>query len=187
MTVQISPTKKLLVFVVLILASLLVSNLGTLMSPADDEESVKAKRKTVGPLPSVIAASIPSAVLAPPIPPSGFSSQVRLGFFDGDQWELAIAADRFGHVYILYAQYYGVPGCDISETQHKSCKPVLTMVLPGVPQQRSTPAVQIPGNGILKFQLTPAMEQQFMLHGWKPTRAILLLPNPLILEQHGRS
>ena len=113
MTVQISPTKKLLVFAILILVSLLVSNLGTLMSPADEEESAKAKRKTVGLLPSVIAASIPSGVLAPPIPPSGFSSQVRLGFSDGDQWEPAMAADQFGHAYILYAQYYGVPGCAI--------------------------------------------------------------------------
>ncbi len=28
-----------------------------------------------------------------------------------NEWEPAIAADRFGHVYMLYAQYTGVPGC----------------------------------------------------------------------------
>jgi hypothetical protein len=41
----------------------------------------------------------------------GFDPQTRLGFTTGDQWEPAIAADHFGHVYILYPQYLGVPGC----------------------------------------------------------------------------
>lgn len=48
--------------------------------------------------------------LAPPSP-DGFTPQVRAGFTSGDQWEPAIASDRFGHVYILYPQYGGVPGC----------------------------------------------------------------------------
>jgi hypothetical protein len=48
---------------------------------------------------------------APPPPSSGFAPQTRLGFTTGDQWEPAIAADRFGHVYVLYPQYEGVPGC----------------------------------------------------------------------------
>ena len=59
-------------------------------------------------------------VLAPAVPAAGgFADQVRLGFTSGDQWEPAIAADRFGHVYVLYAQYGGVPGCDacLSPTQ----------------------------------------------------------------------
>ncbi len=30
---------------------------------------------------------------------------------EGDQWEPAIAADGYGHVYILYPQYIRVPGC----------------------------------------------------------------------------
>jgi hypothetical protein len=30
----------------------------------------------------------------------------------GDQWEPALAADDFGHIYLLYAQYGGVPGCE---------------------------------------------------------------------------
>jgi hypothetical protein len=46
-----------------------------------------------------------------PAAASGFTAQTRLGFTSGDQWEPAIAADRSGHVYILYPQYLGVPGC----------------------------------------------------------------------------
>ncbi len=42
---------------------------------------------------------------------AGFTPQVRLGFTTGDQWEPAIAADRYGHVYVIYPQYGGVPGC----------------------------------------------------------------------------
>jgi hypothetical protein len=37
--------------------------------------------------------------------PSGFTPQVRLGFKAGDDWEPAIAADRFGHIYALYKHY----------------------------------------------------------------------------------
>lgn len=43
--------------------------------------------------------------------PSGFTPQTRLGFNVDNEWEPSIAADRFGHVYLLYAQYTGVPGC----------------------------------------------------------------------------
>src|SRR5512147_1042502 len=43
--------------------------------------------------------------------PSGFSPQTRLGFHVDNEWEPAIAADRFGHVYMIYPQYGGVPGC----------------------------------------------------------------------------
>ena len=42
---------------------------------------------------------------------TGFSPQLHLGFNSGDGWEPAIAADRFGHIYVLYPQYGGVPGC----------------------------------------------------------------------------
>ncbi|MGE5222991.1 MAG: hypothetical protein ACM3PY_11160, partial [Omnitrophica WOR_2 bacterium] len=41
----------------------------------------------------------------------GFTPQTRLSFTVGDQWEPAIAADQHGHIYILYPQYLGVPGC----------------------------------------------------------------------------
>lgn len=50
------------------------------------------------------------AAVAPP-GPSGFTPQTRLGFPVDNEWEPSIAADRFGHVYMLYAQYSGVPGC----------------------------------------------------------------------------
>ncbi|HXZ32769.1 MAG TPA: sialidase family protein [Terriglobales bacterium] len=42
---------------------------------------------------------------------SGFSAQARVGFSEGDQWEPAIASDAYGHVYVLYPQYGGIPGC----------------------------------------------------------------------------
>jgi hypothetical protein len=48
----------------------------------------------------------------------GFSRQVRVGFQSGDDWEPAIAADRFGHEYVLYKHYDVAgggtcPGCDV--------------------------------------------------------------------------
>jgi BNR repeat-like domain len=54
---------------------------------------------------------------------SGFLPQVRLGFTTGDQWEPAIAADGFGHVYVLYPQYGLVPGCE------KCSVPSMTLVV----------------------------------------------------------
>lgn len=48
---------------------------------------------------------------APDLPEAGFAPQFRLGFTAGDQWEPAIANDRYGTVYVLYPQYFGVPGC----------------------------------------------------------------------------
>jgi len=49
----------------------------------------------------------PMALAASP----GFAPQARLGFTEGDQWEPAIAADGYGHVYVLYPQYGPVPEC----------------------------------------------------------------------------
>jgi hypothetical protein len=46
----------------------------------------------------------------------GFAPQQRLGFTSGDQWEPAIAADGYGHVYVLYPQYVTVPGCAACST-----------------------------------------------------------------------
>jgi BNR repeat-like domain len=61
----------------------------------------------------------PTAFAAGP----GFSVQSRLGFNVGDQWEPAIAADQYGHVYVLYPQYGTVPGC-------QSCAlPTMTLVV----------------------------------------------------------
>jgi len=47
---------------------------------------------------------------------SVFQPQTRVGFTVGDQWEPSIAADRYGHVYILIPQYTNatqltIPGC----------------------------------------------------------------------------
>lgn len=63
------------------------------------------------------AALAPAAVAAG----AGFSPQTRVGFTVGDQWEPTVAADGYGHVYILYPQYGTLPGC-------LSC-PLPTMVL----------------------------------------------------------
>lgn len=44
-------------------------------------------------------------------PRTGFAPQTRVGFFEGDEWEPAIATDSYGHVYIFYPQYVTYPGC----------------------------------------------------------------------------
>jgi hypothetical protein len=41
---------------------------------------------------------------------AGFTDPVRLGFPAGDDWEPAIAADDFGHVYALWTHYVGFGG-----------------------------------------------------------------------------
>ncbi|HEX6477810.1 MAG TPA: sialidase family protein [Ktedonobacteraceae bacterium] len=47
---------------------------------------------------------------------TGFTPQTRLGFPAGDDWEPAIAADHYGHVYVLY-KHYDVAG----QTSCTSC------------------------------------------------------------------
>jgi hypothetical protein len=54
----------------------------------------------------LLATSIVQA--APPTP--SFTSPVRLGFPNGDDWEPAIGADEFGHVYVLWSHYVGFGG-----------------------------------------------------------------------------
>ncbi|HEX6034076.1 MAG TPA: hypothetical protein VFY83_06555, partial [Anaerolineales bacterium] len=71
----------------------------------------KARIRTGETKAEVISASPVQPASVPAAAPGGFTPQTRLGFTSGDQWEPAIAADRFGHVYVLYAQYGGVPGC----------------------------------------------------------------------------
>lgn len=81
---------------------------------APPPDFTKGRRRSLVVEPAVAGASAGAGVAAPAVPASGkFSPQVRLGFTSGDQWEPAIAADRFGHVYVLYAQYLGVPGCTV--------------------------------------------------------------------------
>jgi hypothetical protein len=60
-----------------------------------------------------INASPLNPVSVPLAAPSGFTPQVRLGYGQTpeNEWEPAIASDRSGHVYVLYPQYGGVPGC----------------------------------------------------------------------------
>src|SRR6266852_1810190 len=47
---------------------------------------------------------------------TGFTLQAHLGFPAGDDWEPALAADRYGHVYVLY-KHYDVAG----QTSCSSC------------------------------------------------------------------
>jgi len=41
----------------------------------------------------------------------GFSSQRRVGYTTGDQWEPAMAADGHGRIYVLFPQYGAVTAC----------------------------------------------------------------------------
>ncbi len=79
---------------------------------AESEASRAREQRTAGYVDSlVVNAPQPDALTAAPLPATGFAPQTRVGFTVGDQWEPAIAADPFGHVYILYPQYEGVLGC----------------------------------------------------------------------------
>jgi len=74
----------------------------------------KAKIREGGVQPEIANLSPGNKISLAPPSPSGFTPQVRMGFNDPElqnDWEPAIASDRFGHVYILYPQYGGVPGC----------------------------------------------------------------------------
>ncbi len=89
-------------------------------SEEEEEGASKGKRRSGTVEPAVVAAA-PDGPLEAPAALTGdaFAPQVRLGYTTGDQWEPAIAADGSGHVYVLYAQYLGVPGCEacLSPTQ----------------------------------------------------------------------
>ncbi len=94
-----------------LLLSLIIPLLAMLAAGEDEPDKGKGRRRSGEVLAEVVRAPAGRPVKAPPQPPSGFAPQTRLGFTEGDQWEPAIAADRFGHVYVLYPQYMGVPGC----------------------------------------------------------------------------
>ncbi len=57
----------------------------------------------------LLFASVLPVVAAQPI------GQLHLGFANGDDWEPAIAADRYGHVYVIWPHYFSgvsdIPGC----------------------------------------------------------------------------
>ena len=71
----------------------------------------KAKIREGGVKADVVKMSPENQVVVAPPAPGGFTPQARMGFPVNNEWEPAIASDRFGHVYILYPQYGGVPGC----------------------------------------------------------------------------
>lgn len=99
---------------ILILLVLLLLPLVLWLSRKDgeqEEEGLLIKRKS-GAVSQSVVSSVPARPAAmPALPETGFAPQARMGFSVGDQWEPALAADRFGHVYLLYPQYGGVPGC----------------------------------------------------------------------------
>ena len=117
MTVHIQRSRSRL-FITLVVLSLLLA-LATLTlhftQSGESEVGAKGKRRSGVVLGEVVAASPVQPARAPSPPRSGFAPQTRLGFTTGDQWEPSIAADRFGHIYVLYPQYLGVPGCPESE------------------------------------------------------------------------
>ena len=96
--------------VLLIGVGYIVYGVCSILGASQEGAEGKAGRKSGTVLPEVVAASSPGAVQVRPSA-SGFAPQVRLGFTTGDQWEPAIAADQQGHIYVLYPQYFGVPGC----------------------------------------------------------------------------
>src|SRR5919202_2726148 len=59
----------------------------------------------------LIAANILILLAVAVVASAAIVSQLRLGYPGGDDWEPAIAADRFGHVYVLWPHYGGVPNC----------------------------------------------------------------------------
>lgn len=77
----------------------------------EDEQEVSAGRTSRTVALDVINAPLAQPPSVPDAAGGAWTPQTRLGYTAGDQWEPAIAADRFGHVYVLYPQYDGVPGC----------------------------------------------------------------------------
>jgi hypothetical protein len=66
-----------------------------------------------------LAIALGSAQSGLAIAPPAFTSEVRLGFPGGDDWEPAIAADSLGHVYVLwthYVDYAGLGAGDVDPT-----------------------------------------------------------------------
>jgi hypothetical protein len=68
---------------------------------------IPSHRRQLAVLCALVLVLTPAALAAR----AGFTPQTRLGFPVGDQWEPAIAADGFGHVYVLYPQYGRLPDC----------------------------------------------------------------------------
>src|SRR5690348_14030357 len=78
--------------------------------------SPRARLLALVPLLAVVALAVTLAPRGLRAAASHFTAQTRLGFPAGDDWEPALAADRFGHVYTLY-KHYDVAG----QTSCASC------------------------------------------------------------------
>ncbi len=98
-----------LLVVLMIVAVLFV--LQVKQEESDPDAGTQAKRTSGQVLDGVVRASAFQPAIVAAASSSGFVAQTRLGFTAGNQWEPAIAADHFGHIYLLYPQYSGVPGC----------------------------------------------------------------------------
>ena len=93
----------------------LVALLTAACATSNPEVSLNKGKRARGGVDAAVVAAAPDGGVrtggTPPGTPAGFTSQIRLGYTSGDQWEPAIAADNYGHVYVLAPQYQGVPGC----------------------------------------------------------------------------
>lgn len=115
MKAWIRPSRSMMVLYAVLIPALILFGLNAYQDYQQEQFVKMLKGKAPIRKGAVLEASINAASIQPanvqPAGPSGFSPQTRLGFNVDNEWEPAIAADRFGHVYMLYAQYTGVPGC----------------------------------------------------------------------------
>jgi hypothetical protein len=107
---SVSRTGQVLLFVILVLA------LAAWIVPRTEfyhewKFEGKAKIREGGVRAQAVNSSPINEIVIAPAAPTGFTPQTRMGFYVNNEWEPAIASDRFGHVYILYPQYGGVPDC----------------------------------------------------------------------------
>ncbi len=112
MKILIQPSRSMKIFLIVLLLLPLLA----LVIPRTEmyrewffEGKAKIREGAIQPA-SVNASPIQPVTIAAAAP-GGFTPQTRLGFNQQNEWEPSIAADRFGHVYMLYAQYTGVPRC----------------------------------------------------------------------------
>jgi hypothetical protein len=72
----------------------------------------------IGRLLVVVVVSLALSVGVAGAAPTSFTTPFRLGFAAGDDWEPALAADRFGHVYALWTHYGDDPACPGCPSPH---------------------------------------------------------------------
>lgn len=95
-----------------LLAIILIASLPAMMAEMKEakfEGKAKVREGVVNPAVISMSAIHPASVAL--AGPTGFTPQTRLGYPIDNEWEPAIASDRFGHVYMLYPQYGVVPDC----------------------------------------------------------------------------